>query len=71
MNTAIKAAAAKEQNQNQRGGCSLAIITAAADRHRGSIDSITAVYALETSAKAKATAPGNPKTMRSPMTNRS
>ena len=34
------------------------MITAAADRHNGSIDSITAVYALETSAKAKATAPG-------------
>ncbi len=71
MNIPTKFAAAKEQNQNKKGGCSLAIITAAADRHKGSIDSITAVYALETSAKAKATAPGNPKTKRSPMTNSS
>ena len=71
MNIPTKVAAAKEQNQNKRGGCSLAMITAAADRHNGSIDSITAVYALETSAKAKATAPGNPKTMRSPITNSS
>ena len=69
MNIPTKAAAVKEQNQNKRGGFSLAMITAAADRHNGSIESITAVYALETSAKAKATAPGNPKTMRSPMTN--
>ena len=47
------------------------MITAAADKHNGSIASITAVYALETSAKAKATAPGKPNTKRSPMINSS
>ena len=71
MKIPTKVAAAKDQNQNKSGGFSFVIITAAADRHNGSIDRITAAYALETSAKAKATAPGNPMTMRSPITNSS